>query len=426
VVLSILDPGVSVLSGDGRQPELNIGVVGHVDHGKTTLVQALTGIWTMRHSEEIKRGMTIKLGYADGEVWECEGCGFPDKFSPEPVCECSMESRARLRRRVSYVDAPGHEILMATMLSGAALMDGAILVVAANEPCPQPQTREHLVALEIIGINNIVVVQNKVDVVSPERARESYREIKKFIEGTIAEGAPIIPVSALKRANVDAVLAAIEEYMPTPERELDKPPLMFIARSFDVNKPGTPPERLVGGVVGGGIMHGVFRVGDEIEIKPGLAVKKPGGGVEYTPLYTTIESLRFGRIEVEEAKPGGLVAIGTGLDPSITKSDNLVGNIVGKPGQTPPVLSDLEIEYSLLERVVGMREEVRVEPIRRGEMLMITVGTAITLGMASSVSKDTISVRLRRPVVGWDGARVALSRRIHGRWRLVGWGVLRG
>jgi len=408
-----------------KQPEVNVGVVGHVDHGKTTLVQALTGVWTMRHSEEIRRGMTIKLGYADGEVWECEGCEYPDKFSPEPVCECDPSATPRLRRRISYVDAPGHEILMATMLSGAALMDGAILVVAANEPCPQPQTREHLVALEIIGIDKIIIVQNKVDVVTPERARESYEEIKRFIKGTIAEDAPIIPVSALKRANIDAVLAAIEEYIPTPPRDLDKPPLMFIARSFDVNKPGTPPEQLTGGVIGGGIMHGIFRVGDEIEILPGIPVRKPGGRIEYEPLHTTITSLKFGKISVEEAKPGGLVAIGTKLDPSLTKSDNLVGNAVGKPGQLPPVLDTLRIEYNLLERVVGLRETVRVEPIRKGEMLMLTVGTAITLGTVTGVGKDTFEIKLRRPVVAWDGARVAFSRRIHGRWRLVGWGYVR-
>ncbi len=408
-----------------RQPEVNIGVVGHVDHGKTTLVQALTGVWTMRHSEEIKRGMTIKLGYADGEVWECEGCRFPENFSPEPVCECDPQARARLRRRVSYVDAPGHEILMATMLSGAALMDGAIMVIAANEPCPQPQTREHLVALEILGIKNIVIVQNKVDVVTPERARESYEEIKRFVEGTIAEDAPIIPVSALKRANIDAVLAAIEYYIPTPERDLESPPLMWISRSFDVNKPGTPPEKLVGGVVGGGIIHGVFRVGDEIEIKPGLPVRKPGGGVTYEPLYTRIESLRFGNLEVKEARPGGLVAIGTSLDPSLTKADNLVGNIVGLPGKTPPVFDTLRIEYRLLEKVVGMKQEMRVDPVRRGEMLMLSVGTAITLGTVTKAGRDELEVRLRRPVVAWDGARVALSRRIHGRWRLIGWGLVR-
>jgi translation initiation factor 2 subunit 3 len=412
-------------SSEKKQPEVNIGVVGHVDHGKTTLVQALTGVWTMRHSEEIRRGMTIKLGYADGEIWECQGCDYPDMFSPEPVCECDPSARPVLRRKVSYVDAPGHEILMATMLSGAALMDGAILVIAANEPCPQPQTREHLVALEIIGVDKIVIVQNKVDVVTRERALESYNEIKRFIEGTIAENAPIIPVSALKRANIDAVLAAIEARIPTPERDLSSAPLMFVARSFDVNKPGTPPEKLVGGVIGGGIIKGVFRVGQEIEIRPGLPVRKPGGRIEYEPLVTEIRSLRFGNTPVEEAKPGGLVAIGTGLDPALTKSDNLVGNAVGLPGKLPPTLTDLRVEYRLLERVVGLKEELKVEPLRKGEMLMITVGTGITLGVVTNVKKDTFEAKLRRPVVAWDGARVAMSRRVKGRWRLIGWGFVR-
>ena len=412
------------MSREQRQPELNVGVVGHVDHGKTTLVQALTGIWTMRHSEEIRRGMTIKLGYADGDIWICQGCGFPDRYSPEPVCDCDPNASPVLKRRLSYVDAPGHEILMATMLSGAALMDGALLVIAANEPCPQPQTREHLVALDIIGIDKIIIIQNKVDVVTPERARESYNEIKKFIEGTIAEDAPIIPVSALKRANIDAVLAAIDKFIPTPERDLSRPPLMFVARSFDVNPPGTPPEKLAGGVVGGAIMHGVFRVGDEIEIRPGLAVRK-GSKVVYEPIYTTIESLRFGSLQVGEAKPGGLVAIGTALDPSLTKSDNLVGNAVGRPDKLPPVLDKLRIEYRLLERVVGLKQEVKVEPPRKGEMIMLTVGTAITLGVITRLGKDEMEVALRRPVVAWDGARVALSKRIHGRWRLVGWGFVR-
>jgi translation initiation factor 2 subunit 3 len=408
-----------------RQPEVNIGVVGHVDHGKTTLVQALTGIWTMRHSEEIRRGMTIKLGYADGAAWYCEGCEGVSAYSPEPVCECSPQARPVLRRRMSYVDAPGHEILMATMLSGAALMDGAILVIAANEPCPQPQTREHFIALDIIGVRNIVVVQNKVDVVSPERAKESYKEIKKFLEGTWAEDAPIIPVSALKKANIDAVIAAIENFIPTPERDLSKPPLMFVARSFDVNKPGTPPERLVGGVLGGAIMQGVFRVGDEIEIRPGAPVRKPGGQIVYEPLYTTIESLRFGSMEVKEAKPGGLVAIGTGLDPSLTKSDNLVGNAVGKADQLPPTLDALRIDYRLLERVVGLKQEVKVEAIRPKEVLMLTVGTAITLGVVTKVTKDEVEVKLRRPVVAWEGARVAISRRVLGKWRLIGWGIVK-
>lgn len=408
-----------------RQPEVNIGVVGHVDHGKTTLVKALTGLWTMRHSEEIRRGMTIKLGYADGDIWYCEDCEGIDAYSPEPVCTCKPGARPVLRRRVSYVDAPGHEILMATMLSGAALMDGALLVIAANEPCPQPQTVEHLVALEIIGVKNIVVIQNKVDVVSRERALKSYEEIKNFIKGTIAEDAPIIPVSALKKANIDSVLAAIEEYIPTPKRDLDKPPLMFVARSFDVNKPGTPPEKLIGGVIGGAVMQGVFRVGDEIEIRPGVALRKPGGRIEYVPLYTTITGLRYGNIEVKEAKPGGLVAMSTTLDASLTKSDNLVGNAVGKPGQLPPVFDELTIEYHLLERVVGARQQLKVENLKKGEPLMLTVGTGITLGVVSSIKGNVADIKLRRPVVAWNGARVAISRRVLGKWRLIGWGIVK-
>ncbi|MGC8573274.1 MAG: translation initiation factor IF-2 subunit gamma [Caldisphaera sp.] len=406
---------------ENMQPNVNIGIVGHVDHGKTTLVQALTGTWTMRHSEEIKRGMTIKLGFADGEVWECSDCGFPEKYSPEPVCECSPGSKPKLVRRISYVDAPGHEILMATMLSGAALMDGALLVIAANENAPQPQTLEHFLALDILGIRNLVVVQNKIDVVSPERAKESYNEIKKFLHNTWAENAPIIPVSSLKRVNIDALLAAIEKYIPTPKRDENSNPLMFVVRSFDVNRPGTKPEDLVGGIIGGSIIQGKFKVGDEIEISPGLQLGNEG---KYEPITTEITSLRFGKYEVEEAKPGGLVAIGTKLDPTLTKSDNLVGNIVGKPGLIPPAISDLEFEYHLFKNVVGSKEEIKVDPLTKNEVLMLAVGASLTIGTVSSFNKETASVKLKRPVVAWKGLRVAISRRIAGRWRLIGWGLV--
>ncbi|MFG1530089.1 MAG: GTP-binding protein, partial [Thermoplasmata archaeon] len=145
-----------------RQPEVNIGLVGHVDHGKTTLTQALTGEWTDRHSEELKRGISIKLGYADAAFYRCPNCPVPTGYSVTPVCPaCGGE--ATFLRAVSFVDAPGHETLMETMLSGAAIMDGALLLVAANERCPQPQTREHLYALDIIGVRKVVVVQNKID-----------------------------------------------------------------------------------------------------------------------------------------------------------------------------------------------------------------------------------------------------------------------
>ncbi len=405
-----------------RQPEVNIGVVGHVDHGKTTLVQAITGVWTARHSEELKRGMTIKLGYADGNIAYCESLEPPEAYTTEQVCPDGSESK--LLRRVSFVDAPGHEALMATMLSGAALMDGAILVIAANEPCPQPQTREHFAALDIIGVRNIIVVQNKIDVVSREKALENYRQIKEFLKGTWAEDAPIIPVSALHKVNIDVLLQAIQEIIPTPKRDPTKPPLMYVARSFDVNKPGTPPHKLQGGVIGGSLIQGVLRVGDEIEIRPGVRVPLTSGRYKYEPIITEVTSLRFGELSVKEAKPGGLLAIGTKLDPSLTKADALVGNVVGKPGKLPPVARSLTIRYKLMERVVGTKELVKVGAIRVKEPIVITIGTAIRLGIVTKTTPEIIEVQLRDPVVAWKGSSVAISRRVLGRWRLTGWGIV--
>ncbi len=215
------------------QPEVNIGMVGHVDHGKTTLTEALTGKWTDTHSEEIRRGITIRLGYADAVFYKCSKCPEPEAFSTSEVCH-SCKSRTFPVRKVSLVDAPGHESLMATMLSGAAIMDGALLLVAANEPCPQPQTREHLTALQIIGVKNVVIVQNKIDLVSAEDALKNYEDIRAFVKGTPFEESPVIPISAQQRVNIDALIAAIQSQMPTPQRDADTSPLMFVARSFDI------------------------------------------------------------------------------------------------------------------------------------------------------------------------------------------------
>ena len=402
-----------------RQPELNIGTLGHVDHGKTTLLQAITGVWAARHSEELKRGITIKLGYADAAFYKCPECPPPECYSTQPVCpNCGSETE--FLRSVSFVDAPGHEILMTTTLSGANVMDGALLVIAADEPCPQPQTREHLAAAEIVGIKKIVVVQNKIDIVSEEEALENYRQIEDFLRGTVAEGAPIIPVSAQHGVNVDALIEAIEEYIPTPERDLSKPPRMFVIRSFDVNRPGISYEELQGGVVGGSLLQGKLRVGDEIEIRPGIY----RDGV-FEPVTTKVASLGTSAGLVDRVGPGGLIAIGTYIDPTYTKSDSLVGNVVGRPNELPPVLNELTLEVQLFELAVGTPEPVRVEKIKMGEPIRLNVATAVSLGVVSGIHDGLIEMKLRRPVCASEGARAALSRRIGSRWRLIGSGVIR-
>jgi translation initiation factor 2 subunit 3 len=404
-----------------QQPEINIGMIGHVDHGKTTLTKALSGEWTDRHSEEIKRGISIRLGYADTAFYKCTKCSTP-KFTISETCpECGGETQ--FLRAISFVDAPGHETLMATMLSGAAMMQGALLLVAANEHCPQPQTKEHLMALSIIGVDKIIIVQNKIDIVTKDEALENYREIKKFVKGTIAENAPIIPVSAHHDVNIDKLIETIEKYIPTPKMEQNKTPQMYVARSFDINTPGSTPDSLRGGVLGGSLTRGKLELGDEIEILPGRKVEL-GGKITWERITTTVESLHTGNTNLDEARPGGLIAIGTKLDPSLTKSDGLTGRLVGKPGTLPPVLHKFIMTTHLLERVVGTADDLVVENIKTNEPLMLSIGTATTVGVVTSARGIESEVALKIPVCAQEGQRVAISRRIAGKWRLIGYGII--
>ncbi len=406
------------------QPEVNIGMIGHVDHGKTTLTQRLTGKWADEHSEEMKRGITIKLGYADAAFYKCLNCDEPKCYTTEKNCEiCS--GNTSLLRCVSFVDAPGHETLMAIMLSGAAIMDGAILVIASNEKCPQPQTREHLTALDISGIKNIVIVQNKIDLVSKEEAVKNFKQIKEFVKGTVAEDAPIIPVSAHHDTNIDVLIKTLEDFIPTPDRDLEKSPIMYPARSFDINKPGTRPNDLKGGIIGGSLLHGVINKGDIIEIAPGREIEEEGRK-KIVSITTHVDSLITGGTFVDQATPGGLIGVGTTLDPSRTKSDSFAGKVIGLKGKLPPTMDSFNLTIKLLKRVVGTIEEKNVEPIKTNEPLMLTIGTATTVGVVTGLSsEDQVAVKLKLPVCANYGQRIAISRRIEGRWHLIGYGRIR-
>ena len=381
------------------QSDVNIGLVGHVDHGKTTLTKALSGVWTDTHSEETKRGISIRLGYADIEFKKCPNCDEPECYTTSDKCEiCGSETE--LIRKVSFVDAPGHETLMATMLSGAAIMDGAVLVIAANESCPQPQT--------------------KIDIVSKERAIESYNEIKEFVKGTCAEDALIIPVSAQQGANMDILIENMLKQIQPPERNVDDTALMHVARSFDINKPGSGADKIKGGVIGGTLVQGTFKLGDTIEIRPG-----PTNNGKRVTLKSEIIGLEANGKQVEEIGPGGLVGIATKLDPSLTKSDSLSGTVAGEEGTLPEVLDAFTMEANLLDRVVGTKEERDVAPIKIKEPLMINCGTTTTIGVVTSTKKNNVDVTLKLPVCASPGDRVALSRRVGARWRLIGYGIIK-
>ncbi|PSP39384.1 translation initiation factor IF-2 subunit gamma [Halobacteriales archaeon QH_7_65_31] len=402
------------MTANHQQPEVNIGLVGHVDHGKTTLVQALSGEWTDQHSEEMKRGISIRLGYADATFRRRPDVETPDCYTVEQTVDGVETDHVRT---VSFVDSPGHETLMATMLSGASIMDGAVLVVGADEAVPQAQTEEHLMALDIIGIENVVIAQNKIDLVDGEQARENYEQIQSFVEGTVAEDAPVVPISAEQESNIDVLIDAIEETIPTPERDPDTDPRLLAARSFDINRPGTTFEKLAGGVVGGSLTQGTLDAGAEIEIRPG---REDDGS--YEPVTTTVRSLQAGGSTVDSATPGGLIGVGTGLDPGMTKGDGLAGQVAGPAASLPPVHDSFTMDVELLERVVSDDEEI--DPISTNEPLMLTVGTATTVGSVTSARDEEAEVTLQRPVCAESGAKIAISRRIGARWRLIGVGTL--
>lgn len=391
------------------QPTINMGIVGHVDHGKTTLTKLLSGKWTDTHSEEKKRGITIKLGYTNFTISK-DNSNF------------NVKNKGELLRRLSIVDAPGHESFMATMISGAAVMDCALLLVAANEKCPQPQTIEHLKTLEISGIKNIIVIQNKIDLVTKEEALDNYKQIKEFLSTTFAKDAPIIPLSAQHGANISALLEMINEKFDDPKRDTKSTSRIHLVRSFDINKPGSSFTKLKGGVLGGSLKQGELKVGEEIEIRPGL-MRKSQGQISYTPIFAKVEGLMSDKDKLDSAGPGGSIAIMTKLDPSLTKTDALVGQIAGPVGTLNEPTELLKFKPELFEKVLASTQEHTIKDIYKGEPLMMIVNSMTTVGIVSAANSKEVQVKLKKPVMAFQDDKVVIFRRFEGnKWRIIGCG----
>ncbi|MBM3232115.1 translation initiation factor IF-2 subunit gamma [Candidatus Pacearchaeota archaeon] len=383
---------------------INVIISGHIDHGKTTLLYKLSGKWTDTHSEELKRGITIKLGYADVTI--------------SKNGDYNIQGKGEKKRYVTFIDAPGHEMLMATMLSGAAIVDAAVLVVAANEGI-KPQTREHLMALQAKDIKNVIIVQNKIDLVSKEKAIENYKTIRKEFKGTIAENAIVIPVSSQQEINLERIYEALCE-VPVPKRNPNDKPLFLVARSFDINKPGTKPQNLHGAVVGGTLKKGVLKVGDTIELKPGIMIKE-ANQIKYKTIKTKITSLYKGSTKTKEISPGGNAAIETELDMSIGKTDALSGCVVSTEGNLPEITTKITIKQSTFKEQIG---GTQIPPLKPGENLMLSINTSVTVGNIIKLNKDEAEISLKIPIVPFKGDKVGIARNINNHWRLIGHGEI--
>ncbi|KAJ5542494.1 hypothetical protein N7535_004916 [Penicillium sp. DV-2018c] len=425
-----------------RQATQNIGTIGHVAHGKSTVVKAISEVQTVRFKNELERNITIKLGYANAKIYKCDS---PE--CPRPTCYKSFKSEKEIDPPCERDGCTGrYRLLMSTMLSGAAVMDAALLLIAGNETCPQPQTSEHLAAIEIMKLNHIIILQNKgnhyllaaalmksetdfahiiVDLMRSDNALEHYQSILKFIRGTVADGSPVIPISAQLKYNIDAVNEALVHTIPIPPRNFEATPHMMIIRSFDVNKPGAEIDELKGGVAGGSILTGVVKLNDEIEIRPGLVTKDEQGKIQCRPIFSRIVSLFAEHNDLKFAVPGGLIGVGTRVDPTLCRADRLVGFVLGHRGRLPAIYTEIEVNYFLLRRLLGVKtadgKQAKVAKLSKNEVLMVNIGSTATGAKVLGVKADAAKLSLTSPACTEVGEKIAISRRIEKHWRLIGW-----
>eukprot|EP00922_Rhytidocystis_sp_ex-Travisia-forbesii_P061898 GHVS01091666.1.p1 GENE.GHVS01091666.1~~GHVS01091666.1.p1 ORF type:complete len:455 (+),score=46.30 GHVS01091666.1:47-1411(+) len=422
-----------------KQATINFGTIGHVAHGKSTVVRAVSGVQTVRFKQEKERNITIRLGYANAKIYRCDkpSCEPPACYrcggsnSPDTM-PCEREGcggSLQLQRHVSFVDCPGHDILMATMLNGAAVMDAALLLIAGNESCPQPQTSEHLAALEIMRLKHMIILQNKVELIKESQALTQQEEIRAFVSGTAAHSAPIVPISAVLKYNVDVLCEYMCTQVPVPIRDFTSSPEMIIIRSFDVNKPGEEADNLTGGVAGGSILKGMLKVGDRIEIRPGIISKDTSGAMQCRPIISQIVTLFAEANDLDFAVPGGLIGVGTRVDPTLTRADRLVGQVLGHVGRLPDCYTEIEVSYYLLRRLLGVRSQegdksTKVVKLKKGEFLMVNIASTSIGGRVTGIKSDMAKLELTGPVCTRVGDKIALSRRVDKHWRLIGWGQI--
>lgn len=388
-----------------HKPTLNIGMIGHVANGKSSLVRQITGTETQRHSSEKKKDLTIKLGYANAKIWRCSDCPKPQCYQHSSSSIYSLNCRhcnepTILVKHVSFVDCPGHNSLMATMLNGSFVMDTTILVVAANNRIPAPQTAEHLLAAEILGLNNELVCVNKIDLVKKNECIEAIVKTKKFLKKTPYRKTPIVPISANLDINVDVVCELIAN-INEPDNK-DNAFKMIVIRSFNINKQNVSVKDLKGGVIGGSIKQGILSIGDKVVIVPGYI-----NGFTCIPLVATVQSINSEKNDLEIADPGGLLGVQLDIAPGLAAKDRLAGQIVYhyEEGQT----------FNIFRNIRCLIEFFKEEKLTKDQSVIINHNGANIQAKVKQVKKKRVEFQLLdRPIHADPDNLVTVSTKISG------------
>lgn len=214
-----------------------------------------------------------------------------------------------------------------------------------------------------------------------------------------------------------------------PQYDFTADPRMVVIRSFDVNKPGFTVDELKGGVAGGSILQGVFKVGQEVEIRPGIISRDANGVSTCRPLISKIVSLYAEQNQLQFAVPGGLIGAGTIIDPALCRADRLLGMVMSAVGKGPSIYVEIKAEVFLLRRLLGVRTEdskkAKVSKIVVGETLLANIGASQTGGKIVAIKGSEVTLLLTTPACTEKGEKIALSRRFETTWRLIGWGKVK-
>jgi translation initiation factor 2 subunit 3 len=411
-----------------NQPLINIGVIGHVADGKSTIVKALTNKATQQHSSEQERGITIKIGYANAKIFKCGICDAPmcyqstDSSVGEYECKICGEI-CDLVNHVSFVDNPGHHAFMTTMMNGTSVMDYAILVESAENGMkpigiPAPQTREHLEITERVGIPTKIVCMNKFDLVPKTSAHPLVTALKDYLNTTsIDPDMPIIPMSATLGCNID-VLCEMLAKLPIPSRDISCGVKMLIVRSFNVNHPKTVIADLKGGVVGGSLIRGKLSVGTTVYIYPGYVSETKEDSKfnwSYTPLKSKILSINSEKTPLDSAVPGGLIGVQLDIDPALAGVDKLVGQIVVSTDTVIKVYDGLKLDFK------PMNDSIMIAV---NDVLSVNVNSNNIICTVYEINDTCIMLELKKPVCVEIGDRVTLSRIVDSVITVLGCGVV--
>ena len=372
-----------------NQPIINLGCIGHVSHGKSTLVRALTGVKTQKHSSEKERNITINIGYANAKIYQNnEGEYFTASSDSDSLLN-EDGSKMNLVSNISMVDCPGHEAFMSNMISGSAVMDSSILVIASNENIPQPQTFDHFEAVKSVNIKDFLILQNKCDLIKKEENELVLKKIKNFVKDSVADGCNIIPSSIQNGINKQEILKNIVNMSKLKNFDnVNDDTFMIVIRSFDINRQNSDWSTLKGGVVGGSLLCGNLKVGEYVELRPGFII-----GDKYRPIYSKIKSLKSDSKELKYIFSGGLVGVCLDLDPSLCKNNFMVGQILGNIGKMPNVYNEIDITYEELKR-----HDNNYDEFKKDEIIVLNINAMSIEGKILKCKKNNLKIKLFKPV----------------------------